>query len=58
MNTGTPEDKKYFILFLRELRETFDFKAREEGRDRLLLALTAGVDEDIIDTGKLILRAV
>lgn len=52
MTSGSEQDKQYFLSFLRELRDSFDYKANQLKRDRLLLTVAAGVYEPIVDIGK------
>ncbi len=46
-------DKENFVLFLQELRDSFDAKARELNRKtKLLLTVAVSANEKIIDVGK------
>nr|QDA39873.1 chitinase 5 [Phenacoccus solenopsis] len=53
-STGTPQDKDYFLAFLRELRGHFDFMSNELKRDRLLLSIAGPTSERRIQHGYLV----
>ena len=48
-NTHRPEDKANFTLMLRDLRQSLDSLARENGQPRYLLTIAAGAGQRFLD---------